>query len=139
MYEYLEDWQVKELTDKRPKLKELLEMNLIDGVKLDLWKMDGEGKKPLLLLARYNYGHLGEEYKIIMCQSGKKGSIYTWSCPAYMPWARPEQKNKGGRPKVYGAEAVEKAKALRDEKKLSIRQIAKEMNCSTFTVQRLLK
>ena len=142
MYEYLEDWQVKELTDKRPKLKELLEMNLIDGVKLDLWQVDTltAGKKPLLLLARYDYGHLGQEYKIIMSQSGKNGSVYSWECPANMPWVKPEpKKNQGGRPKVYGAEAVEKAKALRDEKKLSIRQIAKEMNCSTFTVQRLLK
>ena len=97
-------------------------------------------EKPLLLLARLTFESQSKtEYKMVMSQPGKGGAVYTWECPAVMPGAKLEQeKNHGGRPVTYGRDAVEKVKALRADK-LSIREIAKEMNCSTYTVQKLLK
>lgn len=142
MLEYLEDRELEEIKAKRPHLKARLEGWSMDGIKIDLWKMDGwtAGRKPLALLARLTFERLGKsEYKIIMSQSGKDGAVYTWECPAVMPGAVTKQeKSHGGRPAKYGRDAVEMAKALRD-KRLSIREIAKEMNCSTYTVQKLLK
>ena len=142
MLEYLEGRELDSITSKRPQLKEKLDEWRDDWIKVDLWKMDGgtAGKKPLLLLARLTFESMGKtEYKILMSQSGKDGAVYTWECPAVMPGAKLEQeKSHGGRPVKYGRDDVEKVKALRD-KRLSIREIAKEMNCSTYTVQKLLK
>jgi hypothetical protein len=135
MLTWLDTAELEELTGKRPRLKELLEQWRADSIKLDLWDMGTSGKKPLLLLARLTYESLGKmEYRLILSQTGKNGACYSWECPANMLGA----KKKGGRPTTYGQEAKAQAQAMRD-KKYSIRQIAKEMNCSTFTVQRLLK
>ena len=139
--EYLEGKELDDVIGKRPRLKARIEGWQEYGVKVDLWKMDGgtAGKKPLLLLARITFESMGKtEYKMVMSQPGASGSVYTWECPAVMPGAKVEQKNHGGRPAKYGRDAVEVAKTLRD-KRLSIREIAKEMNCSTYTVQKLLK
>lgn len=140
MLAWLDKEQIKELTDKRPKLKEKLEGYVEDGIKLDLWQVDtwAAGKRPLLLLARMTYSSLPgkADYRLIMCQPGKQGAVYTWECPATMPGV--EQKNQGGRPVKYGQEQKEQAKKLR-ESGLSIRKIAEQMNASTFTIQRLLK
>lgn len=141
MLEYLEDRELEEIKAKRPRLKARLEGWKEYGVKVDLWKMDGgtAGKKPLLLLARITFESMGKtEYKMVMSQSGKDGAVYTWECPAVMPGAAPKEKSHGGRPAKYGRDAVEMAKALRD-KRLSIREIAREMGASTYTVQKLLK
>ena len=142
MLEYLEGRELEEITSKRPRLKEKLDEWRDDWIKVDLWKMDGGtvGKKPLLLLARLTFESQSKtEYKMVMSQPGASGSVYTWECPAVMPGAKLEQeKSHGGRPVTYGRDAVERVKALRD-KRLSIREIAKEMNCSTYTVQKLLK
>lgn len=142
MLEYLEGRELEEITAKRPRLKARLEGWSVDGIRVDLWKMDGGtvGKKPLLLLARLTFESMGKtEYKMVMSQPGASGSVYTWECPAVMPGAVPKQeKNHGGRPAKYGRDAVERAKALRD-KRLSIREIAREMGASTYTVQKLLK
>lgn len=141
MLEYLEGRELEEITAKRPRLKARLDGWSVDGMKIDLWKMDGGtvGKKPLLLLARLTFESMGKaEYKMVMSQSGKDGAVYTWECPAVMPGAAPKEKSHGGRPAKYGREAAERAKALRD-KRLSIREIAKELGASTYTVQKLLK
>lgn len=141
MLEYLEGKELDDVMGKRPRLKARIEGWQEYGVKVDLWKMDGgtAGKKPLLLLARITFESMGKtEYKMVMSQPGASGSVYTWECPAVMPGAAPKEKNHGGRPVTYGRDAVEKVKALRADK-LSIREIAKEMNCSTYTVQKLLK
>ena len=142
MLEYLEGKELDDVMGKRPRLKARIEGWQEYGVKVDLWKMDGgtAGKKPLLLLARITFESMGKtEYKMVMSQPGASGSVYTWECPAVMPGAAPRQeKSHGGRPAKYGRDAVKMAKALRD-KRLSIREIAKEMNCSTYTVQKLLR
>ena len=140
MLEYLEGRELEEITSKRPNLKAKLADLQEDGIKLDLWKMDtwATGERPLLLLARMTYSSLPgkADYRLIMSQPGKNGAVCTWECPAVMPGA--EQKNAGGRPVKYGQEAKERAKALRTDG-FSIRGIAKEMNASTYTIQRLLK
>ena len=141
MLEYLEGRELEEIKAKRPRLKARLEGWSVDGIRVDLWKMDGgtAGKKPLLLLARITFESMGKtEYKMVMSQPGASGSVYTWECPAVMPGAKVEQKNHGGRPAKYGRDAVDMAKTLRD-KRLSIREIAKEMGASTYTVQKLLR
>ena len=141
MLEYLEGRELEEITSKRPRLKEKLDEWRDDWIKVDLWKMDGGtvGKKPLLLLARLTFESQSKtEYKMVMSQPGARGSVYTCECPAVMPGAKVEQKNHGGRPAKYGRDAVDMAKTLRD-KRLSIREIAKEMGASTYTVQKLLR
>lgn len=142
MLEYLEGRELEEIKAKRPHLKATLDGWSTDGIKIDLWKMDGgwtPGRKPLALLARLTFESMGKaEYKMVMSQPGRDGAVYTWECPAVMPGAKVEQKNAGGRPVKYGRDAVEKVKSLRD-KRLSIREIAKELGASTYTVQKLLR
>lgn len=136
----LEERQLEEVLNKRPRLKEMLDLNMVEGVKRSVWELDdgGTGKKPLMLIAKFDYGHLGIEYRLFCSQTGKNGSCYSWSLPAAMPGVLTKVIKKGGRPVTYGQEQKEQAKKLR-ESGLSIRKIAEQMNASTFTIQRLLK
>lgn len=89
-------------------------------------------EKALLLLAKYR----PDLYKVIMSTPPRNGTdkVTTWLFnPAVLPG-----RNAGGRPQKYGEDARERARSLRADG-FSIRAIAKEMDCSTFTVQRLLK
>jgi hypothetical protein len=140
MMVWLEESQLEELMDKRPRLREMLDLNMVEGVKRSVWKLDdgGTGKKPLMLIAKFDYGHLGIEYRLFCSQTGKNGACYSWSLPAAMPGVLNKVIKKGGRPVTYGQEQAEQAKKLRAEG-LSIRKIAEQMNASTFTIQRLLK
>lgn len=140
MLKYLESRELEAIIAKRPRLKEKLEGWQGDGIKVDLWQVDtwAAGKRPLLLLARMTYSSLPgkADYRLIMSQPGKNGAAYSWECPAVMPGAKVE--HPGGRPRKYGHEAKERAKALRADG-FSIRGIAAEMGASTFTIQKLLK
>lgn len=143
MLEWLDDKQVAELEAKRPNLKAKLEEYRDDGIRLDLWKMDTwtAGKRPLLLLARMTYSSLPgkADYRLIMSQPGKQGTVCTWECPPVMPGAEaPVGKHPGGRPVEYGVEAAKQVQEWRQEG-YSIRQIAKMGGCSTFTVQKLMR
>lgn len=138
MLEYLEKEELDSIIARRPRLGKKLDEWRDDGIKVDLWMMEEwAGRKPLALLARLTFKTFDkQEYKFVVVQNEK---VYTWNAPAVMPGAAPRQeKSHGGRPAKYGREAVKMAKALRD-KRLSIREIAKEMNCSTYTVQKLLR
>jgi hypothetical protein len=135
----IDGWELEELIEKRPRLKEELYRL---GEPLEVWKMNDQattraadiaGKKTFLLLAKVRKLDGKERYVLIMSQPGK-GAANSWLFnPADLP-----DKPSWGRPVTYGAEAREKAKALQKEG-LSIRAIAKAMGASTFTIQRLLK
>ena len=137
MLEYLEKEELDSIIARRPRLGEKLDEWRDDGIKVDLWMMEEwAGRKPLALLARLTFKTFDkQEYKFVVVQNEK---VYTWNAPAVMPGATKQEKSHGGRPAKYGREAAERAKALRD-KRLSIREIAKELGASTYTVQKLLK
>ncbi len=112
----------------------------------DVWELSasttstGRMATQSLFIGKYRPHKLMPEpcYKVIMSTrptSTKPDGVFTWLVD-------PEDfgitSSKGGRPIEYGDKAKEQAKALRDDG-LSIRKIADEMDCSTFTVQRLLK
>lgn len=136
MLKWLDKWDIEELEAKKPKLRERLEDWRADEIDVDLWELEagGTGKRPLLLLARLKFFTGAHEYRLILCQPGKDGALYSWECPGVMPGAV----NRGGRPREYGVEAAKYVQKWRQEG-MSIRQIARKGGCSTFTVQRLLK
>lgn len=140
MMVWLDKEQLADIFDKRPKLRELIEMNLTDGVKFSAWKLDDgkAGKSPLMLIVKFDYGHLGKEYRLYCSQTGKNGAAYSWSLPDTMPDVKITKVVKGGRPTKYGEEERKKALSLRADG-VSIRMIADMLGCSTYTVQRLLK
>ena len=137
----IDGWELEELEEKRPRLKEELHRF---GEPVDVWKMNDQattkaadvaGKKTLLLLAKVRKADERTIYLLIMSQPGQ-GAANSWIInPADLPGA---EKPNWGRPVKYGAEAKERAKALHGDG-LSIRNIAKEMGASPFTIQRLLK
>ena len=138
----IDGWELEELEEKRPRLKE--ELHRI-GEPVEVWKMNDQattkaadvaGKKTFLLLAKVKKANEQMIYLLIMSQPGANGAAHSWIInPAEMPEA---EKPNWGRPVKYGAEARERARALHNDG-LSIRNIAKEMGASPFTVQRLLK
>lgn len=111
----------------------------------DVWELSasttstGRMGTQSLFIGKYRPHKLMPEpcYKVIMSTrptSTKPDGVNTWLVD-------PEDlgvSSKGGRPVKYGDEAKARAKALRNDG-FSIRNIADQMDCSTFTVQRLLK
>ena len=111
----------------------------------DVWELSasttstGRMGTQSLFIGKYRPHKLMPEpcYKVIMSTrptSTKPDGVNTWLVD-------PEDlgvSSKGGRPVKYGDEAKARAKALRNDG-FSIRNIAAQMDCSTFTVQRLLK
>lgn len=142
----LEPKEIADLCEDRPALA--AELGKVEAV----WQMPPSTgsvrmmEKALLLLARYKPDRLGSFYKAILSTPGtgkdkdgnrKPDNVTTWLFdPAALPMQ--EAPAPGGRPVKYGDEAKARARALREEG-FSIRNIAKEMQASTFTIQRLLK
>lgn len=112
----------------------------------DVWELSastsstGRMGTQSLFIGKYRPHKLMPEpcYKVIMSTrptSTKPDGVLTWLID---PEDLGVTSSKGGRPVKYGDEAKARAKALRNDG-FSIRNIAAQMDCSTFTVQRLLK
>lgn len=112
----------------------------------DVWELSasttsiGRVGTQSLFIGKYRPHKLSPEpyYKVIMSTrptSKSPDGVYTWLVD---PEDLGVTISKGGRPVQYGDKEREQAKALRAYG-LSIRKIADQMDCSTFTVQRLLK
>ncbi len=111
----------------------------------DVWELDasststGKMSAHSLFIGKYRPHRLSPApyYKAILSTRPtrtKPDAVYTWLVD-------PEEFGivaKGGRPTKFGDKEKAQARALK-EAGLSIRKIAAEMDCSTFTVQRLLK
>ena len=134
--EKLQGRKLEALTEGRPALERELQKVL------EVWRLPastGEVRtieKTFLLLAKYKPDRLGSFYKVILSTPPRAGvdKVTTWLFNAdCLPVG-----NAGGRPLKYGEDARKRAQNLRPDG-FSIRAIAREMDCSTCTVQRLLK
>ena len=112
----------------------------------DVWELSasttsiGRVGTQSLFIGKYRPHKLSPEpyYKVIVSTrptSKNPDGVYTWLVDLENLGVTI---SKGGRPVKYGDKEREQAKALRADG-LSIRKIADQMDCSTFTVQRLLK
>ena len=112
----------------------------------DVWELSasttstGRMGTQSLFIGKYRPHRLSPEpyYKAIMSTrptSTKPDGVFTWVVD---PEDLGVTSSKGGRPIKYGDKERAQAKALREDG-MSIRKIANELDCSTFTVQRLLR
>ena len=117
----IDGWELEELLEKRPKLKEELYRL---GEPLEVWKLndaaitqaaDIAGKKTLILMARVQKtsGNRREIFQLILSQPGTKGAAHSWLMnPAELPAeSRP--------PKGKGFVVIDKAKLGRHENPLT--------------------
>lgn len=102
-----------------------------DDGELVLWAEYPQGTAAELIIDLPVMGDEPEYYKSVKIGEAALDALIAHITP-------PPVLQKCGRPVKYGAEARETAHRLRGEG-VSIRNIAKAMDCSTATVQKLLK
>lgn len=100
----IDGWELEELLEKRPRLKE--EIYRI-GEPLEVWKLndsaitraaDIAGKKTLILMVRVQKtsGNSREVYQLILSQPGERGAAHSWTMnPAELPAVSVPPKGKG--------------------------------------------